>query len=197
MTPPVSVSPPAPIVSPPATATRRPPAQERPPRAVKAKAEPPRVERPALFAALWPAPDHSGYRPATGFRRGHLSQQRQPGVTTTILPLVGYRFSPHFMGIARWGLIGNAAPDGSAGVSVPNVALGGIWGLKLPANLRLGFFLGATVPLGTGGAKATDPLTTAATAAGLYSRSAMDNAMFAVNDFTLFPGSTSPTSATA
>lgn len=110
------------------------------------------------------------------------------GVTTTILPLVGYRFTPHFMGVARWGLIGNAAPDGTSGVSISNAALGGIWGLKLPANLRLAFFLGATIPIGTGGAKAVDPLSTAATSAGLYSRSAMDNAMFAVNDFTLFPG---------
>lgn len=110
------------------------------------------------------------------------------GVTAAIMPLLGYRFTPNFMGVARWGLIGNSAPDGTSGVSVSNIALGGIWGLKLPASLRLGFFLGATVPIGTGGAKAADPLTAAANSAGLYARSALDNAMFAVNDFTLFPG---------
>ncbi len=190
ITPPVSLSPPASVVSPPATAT--PPSASPGTPATSGsepKAEPPRVERPAPYSLPF------GLRPiipVTVLRLDSVVATYRSndnlGVTTTILPLVGYRFSPHFMGIARWGLIGNAAPDGSAGVSVPNVALGGIWGLKLPANLRLGFFLGATVPLGTGGAKATDPLTTAATAAGLYSRSAMDNAMFAVNDFTLFPG---------
>lgn len=149
----------------------------------------PKAERPAPYSLPW------GLRPivpVTVLRFDSVIATYRSndslGVTTTILPLIGYRFTPRFMGIVRWGLIGNAAPDGSSGVSVPNVALGGNWGLKLPANLRLGLFLGATVPIGTGGAKAADPLTTAATAAGLYSRSAMDNAMFAVNDFTLFPG---------
>ncbi len=152
-------------------------------------APPVKAERPAPYSLPW------GLRPiipVTVLRLdGVVATYRTNdnlGVTTTILPLIGYRFTPRFMGVVRWGLIGNSAPDGTSGVSVPNVALGGIWGLKLPANLRLAFFLGATVPIGTGGVKTADPLATAATAAGLYSRSAMDNAMFAVNDFTLFPG---------
>ena len=171
---------------PPAVATPSPTAQAS---AAEPPAAPPKAERPAPYSLPW------GLRPivpVTVLRFDSVIATYRSndnlGVTTTILPLIGYRFTPRFMGIVRWGLIGNAAPDGTSGVSVPNVALGGNWGLKLPANLLLGLFLGATVPIGTGGAKAADPLTTAATAAGLYSRSAMDNAMFAVNDFTLFPG---------
>jgi len=39
-----------------------------------------------------------------------------------------------------------------------------------------------------GGGNAPDRATSAALAAGVLTRSAMDNAMFAVNDFTVFPG---------
>ena len=60
-------------------------------------------------------------------------------------------------------------------------------GARQPAGLRLGFVLGATVPIGTGGSRAADPLTWAANGTGAHARSTLDNAMFAVNDFTLSP----------
>lgn len=184
-----STAPAAPVVTAPAPAAAPSPMVAPPPAADGSASAAPKPDRPAPYSLPW------GLRPivpVTVLRLdGVVATYRNNdnlAVTTTILPLIGYRFTPRFMGLVRWGLIGNSAPDGTSGVSVPNVALGGIWGLKLPANLRLGFFLGATLPIGTGGAKTADPLTTAATVAGLYSRSAMDNAMFAVNDFTLFPG---------
>lgn len=118
-----------------------------------------------------------------------------PGYTVALMPLVGYKFSPHFMGLVRWGLVGNSPADAnlSGAVSVTNPLLGGIYGVQLPASFRLAFFLGVTVPIGTGGygdAKtgAGDPNVTAATQAGLLARSAMDNVMFAVNDVSVVPG---------
>lgn len=110
------------------------------------------------------------------------------GTTFAIIPLVGYRFSPRWMGAARMGLIGNSPPTGDGAPSVTNALVSGIYSLPLPASLRLAFFLGATIPIGTGGDRNADPNTTAATAAGLLSRSALDNAMFAVNDVTVIPG---------
>lgn len=56
---------------------------------------------------------------------------------------------------------------------------------RQPAGLRLGFVLGATVPIGTGGSRAADPLTWAANGTGAHARSTLDNAMFAVNDRSL------------
>lgn len=109
------------------------------------------------------------------------------GVTWSILPLAGLRITPNLMGIVRWGLIANWPPGTPGGFSVSNPALGGLYSLRF-GPLRLGLFLGITVPIGTGGDKTAEPSATAATQAGLYSRSALDNALFAVNDFTVFPG---------
>ena len=53
----------------------------------------------------------------------------------------------------------------------------------------MGLFLGVTVPIGQGGDKAAAMDSTAAAAgAGINARSAMDNALFAVNFMTVFPG---------
>jgi hypothetical protein len=110
------------------------------------------------------------------------------GTTVAVIPLVGHKFSPRWMGAVRLGLVGNSPPTGEGAPSVTNPLLAAIYGLKLPASLRLAFFLGATLPLGTGGDRTADPNTATANAAGLLARAAMDNAMFAVNDFTLIPG---------
>jgi len=117
------------------------------------------------------------------------------GYTVALMPLLGYKFSANFMGLVRWGLVGNSPADAnlSGAVSVANPLLGGIYGVKLPASFRLAFFLGVTVPIGTGGygdAKtgAGDPNVAAATQAGLLARSAMDNVLFAVNDVSVVPG---------
>jgi hypothetical protein len=69
-----------------------------------------------------------------------------------------------------------------------NPVLGGSYALKLSPELRLAFFLGLTIPVGGGGGNKPDVDNAAANAAGIRARSAMDNAMFAVNDFTVFPG---------
>ena len=45
-----------------------------------------------------------------------------------------------------------------------------------------------TIPVGSGGGDDAKPEKTTANGAGIRARSAMDNAMFAVNDFTVFPG---------
>ncbi len=58
----------------------------------------------------------------------------------------------------------------------------------LTPEFRLGLFLGLTVPVGTGGGDHPDAGQKLALAAGIRARSAMDNAMFAVNDFVVFPG---------
>jgi hypothetical protein len=70
-----------------------------------------------------------------------------------------------------------------------NPVIGGTYAIKPAKPLRLAFFLGVTLPIGGGGgdspslsnAQANNPY-------GIRSRSSMDNAMFLVNDFAVFPG---------
>ena len=81
-----------------------------------------------------------------------------------------------------------AARVGPQGTVVTNPAFGATYGLKLGRDFRLGFFLGLTAPVGMGGGDKPNPDAAAVIKLGVPARSAMDNAMFAVNDFTVFPG---------
>jgi hypothetical protein len=88
----------------------------------------------------------------------------------------------------RLGIVAHSPDDGESAVSLVNPALGATW-LHWPTpELRVAAFLGLTLPIGMGGGDSPDPAVAAATSAGVYARSAMDNAMFAVNYLTTFPG---------
>lgn len=66
--------------------------------------------------------------------------------------------------------------------------LGGTYLVKLSPDFKLALFLGLTVPIGGGGGDAPDPANAQANGRGILARSAMDNAMFAVDYSTIFPG---------
>jgi len=65
--------------------------------------------------------------------------------------------------------------------------VGAVYGVVL-GDFRLAGVLSCVVPVGMGGGDAPSPGTAAATRSGAPARSAMDNAMFAVNDLTVMPG---------
>ena len=104
--------------------------------------------------------------------------------------LLSYRLLPRFAPVVRMAYIHNA--PGSApgtGNAFVNPLVGATSSFDLAPGLRLGLFLGFTVPIGQGGgAPAGMNATAAAAAAGINARSAMDNALFAVNYFTAIPG---------
>ena len=76
-----------------------------------------------------------------------------------------------------------------SGNAVVNPLVGATYQLDLATGLRMGLFLGVTVPIGQGGDKPAGMDSTAAAAgAGINARSAMDNALFAVNFLTVIPG---------
>lgn len=118
------------------------------------------------------------------------------GQTAVLMPSAGYKFTPNLMGTWRWGFIANSPPEVSGlsnAISVSNMAIGVMYGIKLPAGFRIGLALTATIPIGTGGygdvkTGAGDPNTTEATKAAVLAREGMDNVMFAVNDFSVVPG---------
>lgn len=120
------------------------------------------------------------------------------GSTVASMLLFSYKVMENLAPLVRLGIVHNSPPDGQT-VGMPPVQLesatgflnpvvGATYALKFGPTLKLAFFLGLTVPVGSGGGDDAKPEAKAANAAGIAARSAMDNAMFAVNDFTVFPG---------
>lgn len=91
--------------------------------------------------------------------------------------------------VARVGMVNNNPPGASpSGTSITNPLFGGLYSLKLENDFRVAFSLGLTAPIGSGGGNSPDASKAAANAAGVLARSAMDNALFAVNYLTVIPG---------
>jgi hypothetical protein len=110
------------------------------------------------------------------------------GGTANVLFLNGlYTFESNFQAIVRLGMANNFPTGGKSAFSFLNMAVAGQY-LHVDGPLRLAAFVGATVPFGMGAGDSADAAVKATNANGVLVRSAMDNAMFAVNDFTIFPG---------
>lgn len=77
---------------------------------------------------------------------------------------------------------------GTGGFAIVNPLVGATYAMALPAGVRAGFFLGATIPIGMGGGDTPSAGVTDARSAGQYARSQMDDSLFAVDDFALIPG---------
>ncbi len=111
------------------------------------------------------------------------------GTTVASMLLVSYKVLPNFAPLVRVGYVNNnPSGDAAAGQSLVNPVVGGTYTFVLSPELKLGAFLGVAVPVGMGGGNTPDAPTAAAARSGILARSAMDNAMFAVNDLTVFPG---------
>jgi hypothetical protein len=107
--------------------------------------------------------------------------------------LGSYKIIPNLAVVARVGLVHNSPPEApepspSSATSILNPVLGGLYGIKLSPDFKLGLFLGLALPVGSGGGTNPNVDKATANAAGISTRSSMDNAMFAVNYFTIFPG---------
>ncbi|MBI4512155.1 MAG: hypothetical protein HY698_21155 [Deltaproteobacteria bacterium] len=110
------------------------------------------------------------------------------GSTVASMLLGTYKVTPELAPFVRLALVQNSPPTGESGVALVNPAFGATYSLKLDDSLRVALFLGLTLPVGMGGGDSPDAATKAARGSGVLARSAMDNAMFSVNDFTVFPG---------
>lgn len=117
--------------------------------------------------------------PATGRR----------GSTVVSFLLATYQVLPNFNPVVRLGVAANtvatSGPHGATGITNPLV--GASYLVKL-SDFRLVPFLAVTIPVGTGGGNQPDTAAAAANRSGILTRAAMDNAMFAVNDFTVIGG---------
>jgi hypothetical protein len=163
-------------------------AQQPPPAAPPAPAPPPY----SIPFQLRPAAAATVLRSDTAFASYENPVSGNGGFTVASMLLGSYKLTPEFAPLVRLGVVSNSPPDGpmapDSGFSFINPVVGGTYLFKLSPEFRLAAFLGLTVPIGGGGGDMPDPATAAANGAGVYARSALDNAMFAVDYFAFFPG---------
>ena len=176
----------------PATAAEAPPAEP-----AAAKPKPPPYSLPWQ---LRPAVVGNVVRSDTAFAFYKDAAGKESGSTVASMLLASYKVTENFAPLVRVGVVSNSPPSslmtGPMGAMKPvdsavnfiNPVIGGTYAIKPAKPLRLAFFLGVTIPVGSGGGDDAKPENTTANGAGIRARSAMDNAMFAVNDFTVFPG---------
>jgi hypothetical protein len=112
------------------------------------------------------------------------------GSTIAYMGLFTYKVTPTLAPIVRMGVVQNDNPGPmTSGTALANPIVGMTGGWKLPFDLRASAILAGTIPVGTGGTKTPAQNTEAAAIVkGIPVRSAMDNAMFAVNYFTALGG---------
>jgi hypothetical protein len=122
---------------------------------------------------------------------GFYKVNGQSGSTLTSMLLASYKLIPELALIGRIGAVANSPPKPIHHAQVvTNPVLGALYGIKLDPTLKLGLFLGFTLPIGSGGGNPkTSPGQTAAEVPyGANSRAAMDNSMFAVDYVAIMPG---------
>ncbi|MBC8133025.1 MAG: hypothetical protein H7X95_08600 [Deltaproteobacteria bacterium] len=110
------------------------------------------------------------------------------GSTVATMLLASYKITPEIAPMVRLGLSKNDSPAMLAdGSSFLNPILGATYATKF-GSYKLAGFLATTLPIGTGAGNMPEAGTHLANVNGIRARSAMDNAMFAVNYMTGIAG---------
>ncbi len=110
------------------------------------------------------------------------------GSTVASMLLASYKVTPEIAPMVRVGFVKNDAPGmGVDGSSFLNPIVGATYSHKM-GSFKLAPFLATTIPIGMGAGNMPDAGANAANGAGIRARSAMDNAMFAVNYMTGIAG---------
>lgn len=172
-----------------------PPALDAPP-AAPADAKP----KPPPYSLPWqlrPVVVGNVVRSDTAFAFYRDAAGKESGSTVASMLLASYKITDEFAPLIRLGVVSNSPPSSmldpnmkpvDSAVNFLNPVIGGTYAIKPAKPLRLAFFLGVTLPVGSGGGDEAKLENKTAHAAGIRARSAMDNAMFSVNDLTIFPG---------
>lgn len=110
------------------------------------------------------------------------------GDTLVLFPSVSYKLAPDVALSVRQGWVNESPDTGASASALSNAAFGATFTPKLTDDLRLAPFVGVALPTAQGGGNTPDAAKSAAVGAGVWARSAMDNAMFAKNDLVVYPG---------
>jgi hypothetical protein len=184
----------APVAAP-ATDAPTTPAAETAPVAPVEEAPKPAAAKPPPYSLPWqlrPVAPANVVRldSSYGFYKNPANDKKGSALVSTLLG--SYKIIADLAVIGRVGLVDNspptATPQPAHKTDILNPVLGGLYGIKLAPNLKLGLFLGVTLPIGSGGGTNPSLGKKAAIGAGINTRSAFDNAMFAIDWFTVFPG---------
>ena len=148
---------------------------------------------PAPYSIPWqlrPATVGTGIRldSSLGFWR---DSARRDGATWVTGIIGSRKVSERVALVGRLSIVDNrppaSGPEKGARV-ISNPLIGAAFLRNRPGGRRGTLFVAATLPLGTGGGDSPRPEQTAALSRAIATRSAMDNALFAVNYFTLIGG---------
>jgi hypothetical protein len=159
--------------------------------------DPPPPPPPAPYSLPWqlrPAAVANVVRSDTAIAMYEPEDAGSGGTTIASTLLASYKVTPEIAPLIRLGVVSNSPPEiggvtADSGFGFLNPILGGTWAFALAPNLKLALFLGVAIPIGSGGGNDPDLANRKALVpAGILARSAMDNAMFAMNYFTVFPG---------
>jgi hypothetical protein len=137
---------------------------------------------------LRPAQAVSVVRTDTSFGFYDDPASEAAGTTVASTLLASYKVTDNISPLVRVGMVSNDPSNTEQAAGFLNPVLGVTYGITLNPDFRMALFFGTALPLGSGGGDTPDPANVASNAAGIRARSAMDNAMFAVNDLVLFPG---------
>ena len=155
----------------------------------------PAAPTPPPYSLPWqlrPAAAATVLRSDTAFAFYKDPMTDESGMSVPSFLLGSYKVTPEFAPMMRVGAIHNSPPEvmgkSVSGFVLTNPLFGGTYVFKLSPELRLAAFFGFTLPVGGGGGNMPKASSATARNSGLLARSAMDNAMFAVNDFTIIPG---------
>jgi hypothetical protein len=116
------------------------------------------------------------------------------GSAVATMLLGSYKLTQSWAPMVRVGFVQNSPPDAVGGMATPasgqsfiNPVVGATYARPV-SPARLAGFVGVTIPIGMGGGNTPDAGANNANSAGIAARSGMDNAMFAVNYFTMIAG---------
>jgi len=125
---------------------------------------------------------------ASALRAASALAMSDPQTTSATMLLGSWQIVPDLAPFLRLGVVSNSPDQGEGATLLVNPAFGATYASAVGDDLRLALFLGLTAPVGQGGGNSPEAAMAPTRNAGMQARSAMDNAMFAVNDFTVFPG---------
>ena len=141
--------------------------------------------KPPPYSLPWqlrPAVVGNVVRSDTAFAFYKDAAGKESGSTVASMLLASYKVTESFAPMVRVGVVSNSPPNGTmvamkpvdSAVNFINPVLGGTYAIKPAKPLRLAFFLGVTIPVGSGGGDDAKTENSAANAAGIRARSAMD-----------------------
>jgi hypothetical protein len=99
-----------------------------------------------------------------------------------------YKIIPQIAILARIAVANDSPPTGSGAFGFVNPLIGGQAGFWPAKSLKLGLFLGVTVPLGMGGGLNANPAAVETVRAAMLARSGFDNPLLMPDYFTAWPG---------